>query len=242
MKFLKVAASVLLGAVVTAYAHPQREKQTEPPKQEKGARPQQQQAQPRQQQQREQQPQQQRSQPQPQQPQRSQQQQQPQRAQQPQPQRSQQQQQRQNTQTRNYSPPQRSAQQAQTWQQQNGWRQHGGWQGAADFRQTRSSNWEHEHRSWSQRGGYGGYFIPYDHFMLTFGFGHFFRIGIQPYIVGGYPRFRYGGYTFMMVDPWPEDWSWNWYASDEMYIGWDDGYYLFNRMHPDQAVALAVVM
>jgi hypothetical protein len=60
--------------------------------------------------------------------------------------------------------------------------------------------------------------------------------------VDGYPRFQYGGYTFMMVDPWPADWSSEWYATDDLYIAYDDGYYLFNRMHPDEAVALAVVM
>jgi len=69
-----------------------------------------------------------------------------------------------------------------------------------------------------------------------------FRIGIQPVIVGGYPRFQYGGYTFMMVDPWPEDWAENWYDTDDLYIGYDNGYYLYDRMHPGEAVAIAAVM
>jgi len=33
----------------------------------------------------------------------------------------------------------------------------------------------------------------------------------------------------------------DWYAADDLYIDYDDGYYLFNRMHPDEAVALVVV-
>ena len=69
-----------------------------------------------------------------------------------------------------------------------------------------------------------------------------FRIGIQPVIVGGYPRFQYGGYTFMLVDPWPEDWAETWYDTDDLYIDYNNGYYLYDRMHPGEAVAIAVVM
>jgi hypothetical protein len=141
-----------------------------------------------------------------------------------------------------YAPPQRTRQQAQTWQQQGGWRQQGGWQGQATFQQDRSSNWGSEHRDWGQRGGYGGYYIPLASFDLHFGTGHWFRIHSQPYIVAGYPRFQYGGFTFMMVDPWPGDWSQDWYASDDVYVGYDNGYYLYDRMHPGEAVAISVVL
>jgi len=61
-------------------------------------------------------------------------------------------------------------------------------------------------------------------------------------IVAGYPRFQYGGYTFMMVDPWPEYWSDDWYANDDVYIGYNDGYYLYNRRYPDDAIAITVVL
>jgi hypothetical protein len=61
-------------------------------------------------------------------------------------------------------------------------------------------------------------------------------------IFGGYRRFQYGGYTFMMVDPWPEDWAQNWYATDDVYIGYHDGYYLYNRRYPDEAIAITVVL
>jgi hypothetical protein len=226
-------------------AQPQQQQRAEQPKQQ--AQPQQQQqraqqpkqqAQPQQQQQRAQQP---KQQAQPQQQQRAQQ---PKQQAQPQ-QRAQggQAQQRSSVQSaRNYAPPQRSTQQAQSWQQKSGWRQQGGWQGGASFQADRSTNWGSEHRTWGQRGGYGGYYIPQASFGLYFGTGHLFRIGSQPFIVDGYPRFQYGGYTFMMVDPWPGDWAQNWYSADELYVGYDDGYYLYDQMHPGEAVALAVVM
>ena len=64
----------------------------------------------------------------------------------------------------------------------------------------------------------------------------------MPWIVNGYPEFQYGGYTFMMVDPWPADWAPVWYDSDELYIVYDNGYYLCDAMHPGEEVALEVVV
>ena len=69
-----------------------------------------------------------------------------------------------------------------------------------------------------------------------------FRIGSQPSIVGGYPEFQYGGYTFMMVDPWPENWAANWYSADDVYVGYNNGYYLYNRDYPGEALAITVVL
>ena len=52
-------------------------------------------------------------------------------------------------------------------------------------------------------------------------------------MVGGYPRFQYGGFSFSVVDPWPEYWSDDWYDNDDMYIdNTGDGYYLYNRRYP----------
>jgi hypothetical protein len=46
-----------------------------------------------------------------------------------------------------------------------------------------------------------------------------------------------------MLDPWPPEWSDNWYSTDDVYVDWDyDGYYLFNRRFPGEAIALAVVL
>jgi len=145
-------------------------------------------------------------------------------------------------QNRSYAPPQRTQQQAQTWQQQSGWRQDGAWQGHSTWQENRSAHWDSDHRDWAQRGGYGGYYIPQDSFGLYFGVGHLFRIQSEPIIVGGYPRFQYGGYSFMMVDPWPGDWAPNWYSEDDVYVGYDNGYYLYNRAYPGEAIAITVVL
>lgn len=258
------------GTMIAAQAQPPREKQAEPAKQERAA-PARQQAQPAKPQaqpqpQRAQQP---KQQAQPQRPQQKQQAQQPKQQAQPQQQRAQQPKQQAQPQQKaaqqpkqqrapapqpaqqakasgpraaSYAPPQRSTQQAQAWQQKGGWKQSGGWQGGATFQAGRATNWGSEHRTWAQRGGYGGYYIPQASFGLYFGVGHMFQIGSQPFMVGGYPEFRYGGYTFMMVDPWPGDWSPNWFSADQMYVGYDSGYYLYDQMHPGEAVALTVVM
>jgi hypothetical protein len=142
----------------------------------------------------------------------------------------------------NYTPPLRTRQQATTWQQQSGWRQDGAWQEHASWQQDRSSNWQSDHRTWAQRGGYGGYYIPQSSFNLHFGIGNWFRIQTEPVIFGGYPRFQYGGYSFLMVDPWPADWAQNWYSADDVYVGYDNGYYLYNRDYPNEAIAITVVL
>jgi hypothetical protein len=112
----------------------------------------------------------------------------------------------------------------------------------AGFTQSRATTFQSEHRSWSDRGGYNGYRIPDNRFHLYFGHDHFFRIGGLPMVfVGGMPRFQYDGFWFTMMDPWPEDWDPNWYASDDVYVDYvGDGYYLFNRRHPGVQLALTV--
>jgi hypothetical protein len=46
----------------------------------------------------------------------------------------------------------------------------------------------------------------------------------------------------MMVDPWPESWSEDWYATDDVYVGYDNGYYLYNRRDPGFGIALTVML
>ncbi len=46
----------------------------------------------------------------------------------------------------------------------------------------------------------------------------------------------------MMVDSWPENWSPYWYANDDAYIDYHDGYYLYNRRYPGVGIAVSVVM
>ncbi len=118
--------------------------------------------------------------------------------------------------------------------------QNGGW-GVA-WQQYRARNWQSEHRDWQQRGGYNGYQIPEDSYRGYFGPDHEFRMNSYPVtMVGGYPRFQYGGYSFSVVDPWPEYWSNNWYDNDDMYIDYaGDGYYLYNRRYPQDRIAITV--
>lgn len=64
----------------------------------------------------------------------------------------------------------------------------------------------------------------------------------RPAMYMGYPRFSYGGFSFLLVDPWPEYWAENWYDTDDLYIGYDDGYYLYDRRYPGVGLAITVVM
>jgi hypothetical protein len=110
------------------------------------------------------------------------------------------------------------------------------------FVQSRARSWDNDHRTWAQRGGYNGYRIPEDRFRLYFGRDHFFRIYSLPLnFVGGYPRFQYDGYWVTFVDPWPQMWPATWYQTDDVYIDYvDDGYYLFDRMHPGPGIAITL--
>jgi len=108
----------------------------------------------------------------------------------------------------------------------------------------RSRSWQSEHRDWRQRGGYNGYRIPDDRYGRYFGRSHRFRINSLPLVVvGGYPRFQYGGLWFSVVDPWPQYWSDNWYDNDDVYIDYSgDGYYMYNRRYPRDRIAISVLV
>jgi hypothetical protein len=136
--------------------------------------------------------------------------------------------------------PLRSEQQVREWQQRRGWAVRGSWQAHATWDLHRAQRWQLEHRTWSQRGGYGGFFVPIERFRLFFGLQHPFRLYARPTIIGGYPRFWYGGYWWMIVDPWPEFWANNWYETDDLYIDYSDGYYLHSRRHPGVSLAISV--
>ncbi len=138
--------------------------------------------------------------------------------------------------------PSRPRQEAMDWQRQRGWMRNGGWNGISTWQQGRARNWESEHRTWVQRGGYGGAYIPQARFSLYFGPQHWFRIHTRPVLYMGYPRFAYRGFTFLLVDPWPEYWTDDWYATDDVFVDYDDGYYLVNRRRPGVRLALTVVL
>ena len=55
-------------------------------------------------------------------------------------------------------------------------------------------------------------------------------------------RFFYGGYSFLLVDPYPEYWPEDWYSADDVYIDYDDGYYLYNRSYPYVRLAITVAL
>src|SRR5271165_5300539 len=114
----------------------------------------------------------------------------------------------------------------------------------AAWQQHSSQNWNSDHHSWQQRGGYNGYRIPEDRYNGYFGSNYAFVIYNQPYmVVGGFPRFQYGGFWFSLVDPWPNTWANNWYQTDDVYVVYqDNGYYMYNRRHPHVGIAISVSM
>jgi hypothetical protein len=128
-----------------------------------------------------------------------------------------------------------------SWQTSKSWKKHGGWPGAGHWKGNRAKNWKAEHRTWAQRGGYGGYVVPAAHYKERFGPGRTFVIRSEPTIYLGHPRFKQGGYTFLMVDPYPETWSPAWYRSEEVYIVNNNGYYLVNRKRPGTPIAVMVL-
>lgn len=114
----------------------------------------------------------------------------------------------------------------------------------AAWQQHRAANWQSDHRTWRQRGGYAGYRIPDNRFRGSFGPEHGFRIHGLPFrVVGGYPRFQYGGYWLSIVDPWPAEWGNDWYDNDQVYVVFvDNGYYLYNRSYPERGIAISISM
>jgi len=111
----------------------------------------------------------------------------------------------------------------------------------AAWRGDRAHNWQSEHRTWRERGGYNGYRVPDARFNSYYGRDHGFRIFSLPVMyVGGHRRFQYGGYWFGLDDPWPEYWSNDWYDNDDVYVDYSDGgYYLYNRSYPSDRIAVS---
>ncbi len=116
--------------------------------------------------------------------------------------------------------------------------QQSAWQG------HQSQNWQTDHRNWQQRGGYHGYRIPANRYNGYFGPNYAFVIYNQPYmVVGGFPRFQYGGFWFTLVDPWPSSWANDWYQTDDVYVVYsDNGYYMYNQRYPGVGIAISVSM
>jgi hypothetical protein len=86
--------------------------------------------------------------------------------------------------------------------------------------------------------GNGGGRIPDDKFRSHFGRDHHFHVS-RPTVVGGQPRFESGGFTFIIVDPWPVGWDY----ADDCYIDYVDGeYLLFDLAHPGASIVVNVVL
>jgi len=84
----------------------------------------------------------------------------------------------------------------------------------------------------------GGARIPDDKFRANFGRQHTFVIH-QTTTVQGSPGFQYGGYSFILINPWPAGWAY----TDDCYVDYIDGeYFLFDLLHPGVQIALTVVL
>jgi hypothetical protein len=60
-------------------------------------------------------------------------------------------------------------------------------------------------------------------------------------VYDGYPRFQYQGYWITLIDPWPQEWSNNWYDNDDVYISYgNDGYYMYDRNYPGMGIAISI--
>jgi len=93
-----------------------------------------------------------------------------------------------------------------------------------------------DHHDQPVQGRQGGR-IPDDRFRASFGRQHTFSIG-QPVIVSGTPRFQYGGYWFVIAQPWPGGWGY----SDPVYVDYIDGeYFLLSPVHPGVQIAINVI-
>jgi len=110
------------------------------------------------------------------------------------------------------------------------------------WQEHRARRWENEHRGWKERGGYHGYRVPHDRYIVYFGREHRFRVHTFPVVVvSGRPRFHYHDCWITLVDPWPEYWSTNWYENDDVYVEYaNDGYYMYNARHPGVGIAINI--
>ena len=84
--------------------------------------------------------------------------------------------------------------------------------------QSGERNWDSDHRTWGQRGGYGGYYIPQASFSLSFRESPLVPDAQPSRDVHGVSALLLRRLSFMLVDPWPGYWAANWYDTDDLYI------------------------
>jgi hypothetical protein len=134
--------------------------------------------------------------------------------------------------------PARTSSDAKHWQDKRMWRQPGTWAGADTWANARAKDWTKERTTWPLRGGYGGAFITQAEYEKHYTVSHNFRIGDQPRMKNGYAHFKHAGDHFVIVDPYPENWNEKWHSSDDVYLEYNQGYYLHNRQHPGSPLAV----
>ena len=84
----------------------------------------------------------------------------------------------------------------------------------------------------------GGGRIPDDKFRSHFGRQHTFVVN-HPTVIEGQPRFQYGGYWFVIAQPWPVGWAY----TDVVYVDYIDGeYFLLSPVHPGVQIAINVIL
>jgi hypothetical protein len=97
---------------------------------------------------------------------------------------------------------------------------------------------DQQHRAHAQG---SGKHIPDDKFRASFGRQHTFKVNRvinQTTIVPGQTQFVTGGFTFVVLDPWPSEFL----VTDDCFIDFIDGdYFLVDVFHPEVRVALLVV-
>jgi len=72
------------------------------------------------------------------------------------------------------------------------------------------------------------------HYRASFGSQHRFHVSRGDY---QHHMFRYGGYSFRFVDPWPPAWAY----SDPVYVVYvDGGYYMYDPIHPGIRITLSI--
>jgi hypothetical protein len=72
------------------------------------------------------------------------------------------------------------------------------------------------------------------HYRASFGSEHRFHVSRGDY---EHHMFRYGGYQFRFVDPWPRAWAY----SDPVYVVYvDGGYYMYDPVHPGIRITLNI--
>lgn len=80
--------------------------------------------------------------------------------------------------------------------------------------------------------------IPDSDFHAHFGREHHFAPG-RMQVYNGQPQFFYSGYTFALIQAWPDDWA---YDADDYYVDEFDGeYWLFSVEHPGVRLELIIV-